>query len=219
MEANDVKDALTAHYDAAASQRDTRGLVDFRDGYRRRFADLLGQERIGELVDLGAGTGHESLWFTQQGLTVSAVDLSPAHVELCRAKGIEAAVGDFYDLPFRSSRFPAGWCMSSLMHVPNADLDLVLREIGRIFEPDAPVALGFWGGRDTEGIWERDSAQPKRFYSLRSEATMRDALGGHFDLVEFETREVEGVSGWPYQFWIVRRPRGLKLGAVGPSGP
>ena len=48
---------------------------------------------------------------------------------------------------------------------------------------------------------------------------LADALGGHFDLVEFETREVEGVSGWPYQFWIVRRPRGLKLGAVGPSGP
>lgn len=206
MDAEQVKAGLTAHYDAEAERRESRGLVDFRAGYRERFLELLRSDAIAELVDLGAGTGHEALWFADRGIAVSALDLSPAHVDLIQAKGIEATVGDFYELPYPKGRFRAAWCMSSIMHVPNADLERVLDELVRVLAPGAPLALGLWGGGDTEGIWEQDSAEPKRFYSLRSEKTMRRALLDRFEVIEFDSQSVEGVEGWAYQFWLLRIP-------------
>lgn len=210
VEQSDLKATLIAHYDAAAAERESKGLAGFRSPHRRAFADMLAAEGVGELVDLGAGTGHESLWFAERGFQVSATDLSPAHVELCRRKGIAATVADFYALPFEAGRFPAAWCMSSLMHIPNADVDLVLAGFARILTPGAPMALGFWGGDDTEGTWEQDYAKPRRFYSLRSEETMRKELGIHFDIEHFASFSVDGVSAWPYQYWIVRCPAGTQ---------
>ncbi len=204
MNPESIKSGLVGHYDAAADERESKGLVEFRAGYRRRFVDLLSDEGIGELVDLGAGTGHEGRWFLEQGLAVTAVDLSPAHVELCRAKGLDAVVGDFYQLPWRDGRFRAAWCMSSIMHIPNADLSRVIDEVARILAPAGLLALGMWGGEDTEGIWENDFAEPKRFYSLRSVGTMRSALERRFDVIDLDEMVVDNHSGWPYQWWLLR---------------
>lgn len=50
------------------------------------------------LVELGAGTGHDSLFFKEQGLDVVAIDISPRMVEHCRAKGLDV---DFHTVPLK----------------------------------------------------------------------------------------------------------------------
>lgn len=200
-----LKSGLVSHYDAAAEERESKGLVEFRAGYRSRFADVLRSAAITELVDLGSGTGHEGGWFLSEGFAVTALDLSPAHVDLCRSKGLDAIVGDFYELPWPDERFRAAWCMSSIMHIPNADLNAVVDEFARILAPGGILSLGLWGGEDTEGIWEGDFSEPKRFYSLRSVATMRSALKRHFEVVDLDEQKVDNHSGWPYQWWLLRR--------------
>ena len=207
MESERIRSELVVHYDAAADERDEKGLVEFRADYRQRFAALLADHEIDGLLDLGAGTGHEAEWFLSQGLAVTALDLSPAHVELCRAKGIPAEVGDFASLPWPDQSFRAAWCMSSIMHIPGSELVAVIAEFARVLEPGGWLALGLWGGDDTEGIWERDLAEPKRFYALRSVSTMRTALEPHFEVVDLDERVVDNHSGWPYQWWLVRRGR------------
>lgn len=205
MDPEALKSGLIAHYDAAADERESKGLVEFRAGFRSRFADLLRLGGINELADLGAGTGHEGRWFLDQGFAVTALDLSPAHVELCRAKGLDAVVGDFTGLPWPDGRFPAAWCMSSIMHVPHAQLDQVVDEFARVLMTGGLFALGLWGGQDTEGIWENDFAEPKRFYALRSIGTMRTVLERRFEVVDLEEMVVDNDSGWPYQWWLLRR--------------
>lgn len=205
MDPEAVKSGLISHYEAAAQERESKGLVEFRADYRRRFSDALRRAGITELVDLGSGTGHEGRWFLDQGFAVAALDLSPAHVELCLAKGLDAVIGDFYALPWQDQRFSAAWCMSSIMHIPNADLDGVVDEFARILVAGGLMALGLWGGDDTEGIWEGDFSQPKRFYSLRSVPTMRIALERRFEVVDLDQLEVDNHSGWPYQWWLLRR--------------
>lgn len=73
------------------------------------------------------------------------------------------------------------------------------------------MALGLWGGDDTEGIWEGDFAEPKRFYSHRSVATMQAALAPRFEVIDLDELVVDNHSGWPYQFWLLER---LESGAV-----
>ena len=45
--------------------------------------------------------------------------------------------------------------MSSIMHIPGSELVAVIAEFARVLEPGGWLALGLWGGDDTEGIWER----------------------------------------------------------------
>jgi SAM-dependent methyltransferase len=87
-----------AYGPAAAAERDVRGKEAFKIDERQRFLDLLRERDATSLLEVGAGTGHDSLYFQRQGLRVLCTDLSPAMVELCRAKGLDARVADFLGL-------------------------------------------------------------------------------------------------------------------------
>lgn len=198
------KEALVAFYDAQASEREQRGLREGRADLRDRFFQRLWDEGRGTLIDLGAGPGHDAVAFSREGIQVTAIDLSAQHVALCRAKGVEARVGDFYTLDFPADSFQAGWAMSSLLHVPNRDLDAVFGEILRVLCPDAPLAIGLWGGIDREGIWEDDIAEPRRFFSLRSDDHLRVLLSQHFEILEFDVGSPgEGLGSKVHYQWCV----------------
>jgi len=198
------KEALVAFYDAQASEREQRGLREGRADLRDRFLQRLQDEGCGTLIDLGAGPCHDAVAFSREGIQVTAIDLSAQHVAFCRAKGIVAWVGDFYTLDFPADSFQAGWAMSSLLHVPNRDLDAVLGEITRVLCPDAPLAIGLWGGIDREGIWEDDIAEPRRFFSLRSDDHLRALLSRHFEILEFEVSlPEEGLGAEGHYQWCV----------------
>jgi hypothetical protein len=94
--------------------------------------------------------------------------------------------------------------MSSLLHVPNHDLDAVVGEITRVLSPGSPLAIGLWGGIDREGIWEDDIAEPKRFFSLRSDDHLRALLSQHFDILEFDVSSPEeGLGSKVHYQWCV----------------
>lgn len=96
--------------------------------------------------------------------------------------------------------------MSSLLHVPNSDLDAVVGEISRVLCPGAPLALGLWGGIDREGMWEDDIAEPRRFFSLRSDDHLKALLSQHFEILEFDvTSPGEGFGSEAHYQWCVVR--------------
>jgi SAM-dependent methyltransferase len=198
------KEDLVAFYDAQALEREQRGLRQGRGDLRGRFLQRLHDEGRRTLIDLGSGPGHDAVAFTREGIQVTAVDLSAQHVALCQAKGIDARIGDFYTLDFPSDSFQAGWAMSSLLHVPNRDLDAVFGEITRVLCPQAPLAIGLWGGIDREGIWAGDIAEPKRFFSLRSDDHLRALLSQHHEILEFHIGSPEeGLGSKVHYQWCV----------------
>jgi SAM-dependent methyltransferase len=77
-----------AYGPAAAAERDGRERDSFKVDQRRRFLDLLRDRGATSLLEVGAGAGHDSLYFQEQGLRVLCTDLSPAMVERCQAKGL-----------------------------------------------------------------------------------------------------------------------------------
>lgn len=52
----------------------------------------------GRTLDVGAGSGSHSLWLKDNGMEVSAIDLSPGAVEVMRERGLDAQRQDFYAL-------------------------------------------------------------------------------------------------------------------------
>jgi SAM-dependent methyltransferase len=197
-----VQRDLVAFYAGDAAEREHRGLQPHRHRLRRRFIEQLQREGCRKLLELGPGTGHDAAAFLEAGFEVTAVDLSPEHVARCREKGIDARVGDVYALDLPDAGFDAGWTMSTLLHIPNADLDGVLTEIARVLKPGGPIGLGLWGGVDREGVFEGDRAEPKRFFSLRADDTLRVSLERHFTVEAFEVTALDGEMH--YQFCLVR---------------
>lgn len=86
------------------------------------------------VVEVGGGPGELAEWMREElGARVDFVDSSPRMVELARARGVEARVGDVQELPFADSTFDLAVAAWMLYHVP--DIDRGLAEIVRVLRP------------------------------------------------------------------------------------
>ena len=188
----DFKARLSETYDAHAEQRDREGEAAWRWPLCQQTVSILKTENKHRLLEIGAGAGHTSRYFADRGLDVTAVDLSPAHVERARAKGLTAYHRDFYDLGFRLESFDAVWAMNCLLHVPTGDLEDVLGGIGDVLVAGGLFCMGVWGGIAEEGIYEDDPYRPPRFFALRTDDDLLARVGTAFTIEHFTTVEPAG---------------------------
>jgi SAM-dependent methyltransferase len=157
------------------------------------------------VLEVGTGPGRDGAALVQAGLDYTGIDLAPASVAACRALGLDVRVASVLDLPFADGTFDAGWTMSTLLHVADAELDAALAEVVRVLRPGAPLAVGLWGGRDlAEGPAGEATHGPARFFSFRSDEKVLAALGRHGTVESWEIWE--STSDLHYQFAIVRTP-------------
>ncbi|BAS07874.1 demethylrebeccamycin-D-glucose O-methyltransferase [Arthrobacter sp. Hiyo4] len=182
---------------------------------RERFISLLKSEGRHDILEIGSGTGLDGLKFVQAGIRYTGVDLSEGHVRQARSMGLAVSVASARRLPFADGAFPAVWSMSTLLHIPATDIDGVVRELVRVAAPNAPIAVGLWSGDDEEVLNPEDDLEPRRFFSRRSDETVRRVFGRHGAIEDFVTwpegtgeESGPGAGHWTqhYQFLILRTP-------------
>jgi SAM-dependent methyltransferase len=187
----------------AAAERDGREKEPFKIDERRRFLHLLQDRAATRLLEVGAGTGHDSLYFQEQGLRVLCTDLSPAMVELCRAKGLDARVADLLGLGVPRASFDAVYALNCLLHVPTPDLQRVLEAIGEVLVPGGLLYVGTWGGADEEGLMRDDHHPVPRFFAFRSDRLMREMLAERFRVLSFTAFDTDGNH---FQSFVLEKP-------------
>ncbi|WP_231877755.1 class I SAM-dependent methyltransferase [Ferroacidibacillus organovorans] len=84
------KRRLKETYDHYAKERDQVVKDDWKLAERNMFLSRLQRENRAKLLEIGAGTGRDSMFFEENGLLVTATDLSGEMVLLCREKGLSA---------------------------------------------------------------------------------------------------------------------------------
>ncbi|HKE64605.1 MAG TPA: class I SAM-dependent methyltransferase [Micromonosporaceae bacterium] len=201
---DDVLGPLRAAYDARAAWRDGLTKEPWKLAERSTFRERLAPGA--RLLEIGAGTGHDSAYFQAAGLTVVAVDLSAVMVELCRSKGVEAHVMDFLHLNFAPGSFDAVYALNCLLHVPNRDLPAVLAAVRAILRPGGLFFVGVYGGdQSAEGPLRDDEHVPPRFFSWRTDDQWLEfATRASFDVVDFHP--VDAGDGSRFQSLTLRRP-------------
>jgi cyclopropane fatty-acyl-phospholipid synthase-like methyltransferase len=92
-----LKENLRRYYNEEAELRNKSDKADWKIKIREDYCNLIKQEHKKTLLELGAGAGYDSQFFMNNGLQVTAVDLSSEMVNKCKEKSIEAYELDFYN--------------------------------------------------------------------------------------------------------------------------
>lgn len=157
------------YYDANARRfiADTAN-VEF-GALRRAFAGMLPEG--GCILDLGCGSGRDSLAFLKAGFLVDAVDGS---TEMAKA------ASELTGLPVAHALFadyePAGvydgvWACSSLLHVPAAELPVIISKYAAALKPGGVFYLSFKLG-------DHDGMRNGRWFTDMTEGSFRSLIDG-----------------------------------------
>ena len=190
---NEHRESLRAAYDFDAPRRDTNVL----DGWRVEVLDdFLARLRPGSSVlELGAGAGQAAVYVRNCGYSVTAMDLSPANVELARARGIDAHVGDFTDAGADFGAFDGAFALNSLLHVAKDLWASTLGVIRRSLHPGGVALIVVWGGENHEGYLDDEWTKPPRFFAFYSDDDFPALPTPGFRRLELEFRHRDDEGG------------------------
>lgn len=177
---------LIQAYDRGANERDKAEVPVWKEEICHKFLSIIRAENKTSLIDIGAGTGVHGKYFQDEGVDVTCVDLSPAHVEKCREKGLRSIELDILHLDLFSEKFDCAFALSSLLHIPSADLPLALANIAKLLDSGGLMLWAQYGGEDREGIYEEDHYLPKRFFNLLDDRTMIQFAAREFQIENLE---------------------------------
>ena len=170
--------------------------VEGPDARERAFA-AIAEAAPRRVLEVGGGPGELSERVGRElGAEVVMVDTSPRMVELARARGVDARVGDVQELPFGDAKFDCAVAAWMLYHV--SDLDRALSELRRVLRPGGRL-VAVTNGREHMQELRRlagDWAWQQRF--RREEAV--EPLERHFARVE--RRDVDA--------WAIVEPAGVQ---------
>lgn len=195
---------LKEAYNRHAGERESMEKQGWKLEERQRFLERMKAEGKKVLLEIGPGPGQDSLFFRDNGLKVSSADASEEMVRLCRAKGLDASVMDMARLEYADGAFEGVYALNCLLHIPKRSIPQVLGEIHRVLAPGGLFFWGVYGGEHSEGIWDKDTYEPKRFFSFYTDDGIREAAAEFFGPVDFRTVPMTG-GGLHFQALTLRR--------------
>ena len=127
-----------ARYDEVAEWYDSEFATSKLGLSAQRIVLRLLGDGPGRLLDLGCGGGANAVALAERGWTVTGVDVSPAQLDLARARGIDVVQADAAALPFEDASFDA--VVSMFTHTDMDDFAGAAHEASRVLRPGGALA-------------------------------------------------------------------------------
>ena len=152
------------------------------------------------VLDLGCGTGRDTLFMQDAGFNVTPVDGSAEMVrELQKRGGPQGHVMLYENLDWEAG-FDGVWANASLLHVPRGAIVDVLSRVHRALKPDghffASLKAGTKDGRD----------KFDRYFNYPARADLHNWMAASADWAGYEIEETTGggYDGEPTDWLYVR---------------
>lgn len=140
------------------------------------------------VLEVGPGPGElAERIHSELGAEVSAVDISERMVELARARGVDAVLGDVQDLPFADATFDCAVAAWMLYHVP--DVEGGIAELARVLRPGGRLVAVTNGADHWQGLREQ-------LVDHRGESCFSAENGEGLLLRRFSRVERRDATGW-----------------------
>ncbi len=124
----------------------------------------------GQIIDLGCGTGEKSIWFSQKGFKVDAVDASFKMLEIFESyKSVKIQQMDLNEIVF-SKKYDGIWASFSIQHLEKKNQDLLFCKISKALNKKGIFYIGIHEGHKAY----RDNLS--RLYVPRTESELRKVL-------------------------------------------
>jgi SAM-dependent methyltransferase len=185
----------------AREYADERGLAARKAAYRWAHGPDARELAFGAVaevaprryLEVGCGEGEFAQRVQEElGCEVVAVDQSKRMIELTRARGVDARVGDVQELPFEDEAFDCAAANWMLYHVQR--LERGLAELRRVLRPGGRLVAATNSVRHLSELWELVGLDYRAAREFSAESGGAE-LGRHFDRVE--RRDVEGTLVFP----------------------
>ncbi|MEY8356699.1 class I SAM-dependent methyltransferase [Lachnospiraceae bacterium 54-53] len=163
-------------------------------GIMKEFLDLL--EEGDTILDLGCGSGRDSLSFYDLGYDVTPLDASEEMCKLAEIHtGLEVLQMTFEEMDF-DNVFDGIWACASLLHSPKKELSDILTKIARALNDKGILYMSYKFG-DFEGF------RGERYFCDFTADSITELLrnNGRFEIVKlWETEDV--CSGHSDVRWL-----------------
>lgn len=199
-------DQAARYFAAHADEWDAiRSLHQSDDKVEAALLAMLGDD-LGDILDIGTGTGRMVELLAKRADHATALDKSPEMLRLARAKleqlgpdRVDLLLGDFYTLPVDDARFDCVIMHQVLHYADNPGA--VLHEIGRVLAPGGSVAIVDFAPHALEELRSRDAHARLGF----ADTQIRDFMASA-GITLAESRELKGAP-LTIKIWIGKAAR------------
>ncbi len=154
--------------------------------------------RAGSLLDLGCGSGRDSLYFKKKGFQVTAWDNSKKMVDMARElTGLSVKQARIEDLNAQEA-YHGIWASASLLHTPKQALPCILQSVYNALLPEGIFFASFKHGKGS--YFKKDQL----FVDRMAEDTLKTMLfthtGFHIKTLQAvpDTRPHRALEKWLY---------------------
>jgi len=156
----------------------------------------------GKALDLCCGAGTNTVYLSQRGYDVAAIDISKTALQIAKQKANQAKVDigflneSFIELPFRSCVFDFVWDMGCFHHVEVEDHSAFISGVHRVLKPKGAYLLTAFSYRNGSG------------WNQFTKPQLTALFGDHFsfgDFLHYPSLEGDGITR--YFYTVLMKPK------------
>ncbi|GAA4642959.1 hypothetical protein GCM10023115_09190 [Pontixanthobacter gangjinensis] len=145
-----------------------------------RLLEALGEQHLGQMLDIGTGSGRMAELFAPMADRVIALDKSLDMLRVARAKlqnlpadSVELVQGDFLTLPFQAHRFDTV-LLHQVLHFAQ-DPAAALAEAARVTRPEGRIAIVDFAAHQREDLRDKHAHVRLGFSDKAIKELLREA--------------------------------------------